>query len=330
MSRNNAAAVSRGLGRFERSIVAAQEAIRLDPYQYHPYYNLMASEVAMNRWSEAKKVYEQAVSRGLDSFKFHNVLYLIAFLDRDVEGIQRELEWEKTDPRASGEIFLAEASRQLYFGHAKVAKEFLSKGVNKKTRAGLLETAAGSRCRFAWKEVELGYVEPVRQMTIEALRTYPAGLETKVCVAFVQARAGDPSNAETMAGQVAAEWPHGTLQQAILVPSLEAAAMLAKGKPAEALRLLEPSVPYFGADLGWLGSRDSAYLRGVALLQLQQGKEAALEFQKLIDSPGGGGRCHIQAPRTPPTCPRAGDDGRQRRCVQVVSGVSHDLERCRS
>ena len=131
----------------------------------------------------------------------------------------------------------------------------------------------------------------------------PSSPEVKSCAVLVLARLGDPSQAQTMEAQINAEWPLGAMQNATEVPTLKAAAMLAEGNPAEALNALEPSVPYFRSLGHVVDGRDAAYLRGIALLQLKKGQQAALEFQRIIDSPGlvalsiKGALAHVQLAR---------------------------------
>jgi eukaryotic-like serine/threonine-protein kinase len=283
---NNATPILRDLGEPERAAAAAQEAIRLAPDSYNGYFNLMYSEINRNRWDEAKAVYEQALSRGIDVFNLHTLRYLIAFLERDVGVMQKELEWERTDPRANGALLFSEASRQLYFGHAKLARKFLDEGLAKQSHAGLKELPARSLCSFAWAEVEIGEAQRARQDMTEALQMSPSSPEVKSCSALLLARLGDPSQAENMAAQINAEMPLATMQNATEVPTLKAAAMLAEGNPTEALNVLEPSVPYFRSLGNVVDGRDAAYLRGIALLNLKKGQQAALEFQRIIDSPG--------------------------------------------
>ncbi len=66
------------------------------------------------------------------------------------------------------------------------------------------------------------------------------------------------------------------------IPPVRAAIALGRNKPDEAIDILTASIPY---DLG-----DAflvpAYLRGLAYLQAGNGRQAAGEFQKLLDHPG--------------------------------------------
>ena len=66
------------------------------------------------------------------------------------------------------------------------------------------------------------------------------------------------------------------------LPTLRAKLALNRGKSAEAIETLKPALPY---ELGeW--ALYPAYVRGEAYLAAHQGREAVLEFQKILDYHG--------------------------------------------
>jgi tetratricopeptide (TPR) repeat protein len=285
--RNSLAWCLRVIGEPEQAAVAAREAIRVDPEFYAPYHNLMVSEIWMNRWAEAKAVYEEAHSRKVDSDSLHALRFRVAFLDRDRDGMQKELEWEKSDPSATGRLFVAEAGSQLYFGHAKLARTFLAQGVSKKLHTGLQESAALVRCEFAAYEGEIGEAVRAREDATAALAMFPTSREVKRCTSFVLALLGDAADAQRTATEIKREKPLGTVTSGLLIPALTGAALLAEGKPTEALKALEPSIPYFRyGDFEEGDGITPQYLRGIALLKLHRAPEAVVEFRKIIDHPG--------------------------------------------
>ena len=94
--------------------------------------------------------------------------------------------------------------------------------------------------------------------------------------------------AESIAKSLDQEFPRNTLLQNFELPTIRAAIELHKGQPARAIEILQRALPY---DLALLpdppfGTLYPAYLRGLAYLQLGQGREAAAEFQKMVDRPG--------------------------------------------
>ena len=68
------------------------------------------------------------------------------------------------------------------------------------------------------------------------------------------------------------------------MPTLRALLALNHSEPSKAIGLIQTAIPY---ELGELGSiLYPAYVRGEAYLAAHQGREAAVEFQKILDHRG--------------------------------------------
>ena len=66
-------------------------------------------------------------------------------------------------------------------------------------------------------------------------------------------------------------------------PSIRAEIEINRGNPAKAIELLQVASPY---EFGWASRVLPNYVRGQAYLKARQGKEAAAEFQKILDHRG--------------------------------------------
>jgi tetratricopeptide (TPR) repeat protein len=97
------------------------------------------------------------------------------------------------------------------------------------------------------------------------------------------ARAGDLAGSESLCAELVKERPSDTMVNRVDVPNARAAVELNRNNPAKALEILEPVRPY---DVARIPRMLSAYERGEAYLALRRGKEAAAEFQKVLDHPG--------------------------------------------
>jgi eukaryotic-like serine/threonine-protein kinase len=69
----------------------------------------------------------------------------------------------------------------------------------------------------------------------------------------------------------------------VWLPELQAAIELKRGNPMRAVELLAPAAIY---EAGWTDNYMSAYLRGESYFAAHRGREAAVEFQKIIDHRG--------------------------------------------
>ena len=107
--------------------------------------------------------------------------------------------------------------------------------------------------------------------------------------AFAFALAGDSSRAESMAEELDKRFPLDTQFQGVWLPTIRAQVDLNRKNPSAAVELLQVSVPIEMGQMSWTTNMTCmfpAYIRGQAYLASGQGKEAAAEFQKILDHPG--------------------------------------------
>jgi len=108
----------------------------------------------------------------------------------------------------------------------------------------------------------------------------------RLVLALAYARMGDIREAQEMADILNQEAPLDTLVQNYDLPTIRAAMELYKGDPGGAVELLRSSEKYDLAYPNGFNSLYPVYIRGLALLQLGEGRDAAAEFQKMLDHPG--------------------------------------------
>jgi hypothetical protein len=95
---------------------------------------------------------------------------------------------------------------------------------------------------------------------------------------------GALAQAETLAHDLAKHHTDDTGMSTLLLPELRAAIEIVRGRPERAVDQLAPAAAY---ELGWTEPvLMPAYLRGEAYLKLHRGREAAAEFQKILDHRG--------------------------------------------
>ncbi len=114
------------------------------------------------------------------------------------------------------------------------------------------------------------------------------GVEVESALAF--AMAADTAKAESLAQDLNQRFPLDTQMQSLWLPAIQAQLALNKKNPASALTALQAATS--PAELGTvsfvcnLSCLYPTYIRGEAYLAAGQGKEAAAEFQKIIDHSG--------------------------------------------
>jgi eukaryotic-like serine/threonine-protein kinase len=282
--RDNLALRYSQIGQQDKALANASDAMRLDPKDSYAYQNLADAYERLNRYDEAKAVADQAISQGLTPRSVHYILYDLAFIRGDQDGMRREMELSagKADEPI---MWLIKASGECSVGKLHAARESFSRAISLAQQHGFKEFAGVSRSVEANFEAEFGDIQAARQGTAEALAASD-DRDTRSIAATTLARTGDPSRAEKLIAELSAQFPTDTLITNVHVPMARAMLALQRGKPAEALMLLEAAKPYElgsgpGAANCW-----PAYVRAEAYLRQHDGAKAAAEYQKILDHRG--------------------------------------------
>jgi serine/threonine protein kinase/Flp pilus assembly protein TadD len=275
------------LGVWDKALRENQESMQLEANNSVTAANIAWSDLALNRTAEANRTVEDALGRNLTGSILHLPKYQIGFLLNDPQRMQQELAWAAGIPREEDWLLSAQSDTEAYFGRLTKAREYSQRAIDSALHADEKETAALWQVNAALREAEFGDATSALKNALAALARVP-GKDVSSVAALALARAGDVSQARKLAENLNREFPQDTIVQGYWLPSIRAAIELNGKKAAAALELLKPAATY---ELGQcepfqVGMMYPAYLRGQAYLLARQGKEAAAEFQKLIDHRG--------------------------------------------
>ncbi|HEY6303561.1 MAG TPA: hypothetical protein VIX14_10880 [Terriglobales bacterium] len=156
-------------------------------------------------------------------------------------------------------------------------------------RADSKETGAIWQANAALQQAAYGNAAEARQTAAGALKLAPAaqGVDSETALAF--AMAGDSAQAESLAKDLNKRYPLDTQMQSLSLPTIQAELALDRKNPTAALNALQAASPIelgqipFAINISCLYP---TYIRGEAYLAAGQGKEAAAEFQKILDHSG--------------------------------------------
>jgi DNA-binding winged helix-turn-helix (wHTH) protein len=268
------------LGQPRRAADLGDETARLAPSSL--YFSWAARDnITASRFNEARSWLAQAEALRFDSLELRIARLRLAFIDGDRGALDRIFEDEAQGPNRVA--FLWEQSRleaqQGHFDSAERLRLQASKASSDPediTRALILS---------ALRDAEAGRAIRARKTEDQALQSK---LERgqRMILALSLARSGRTDEAERIADEVRQEAPLDTLVQKYLVPTVRAAIKLRKHDPSAAIDLLRGTVQYDLADTLSFDYLYPAYVRGLAYLEVGDGRSAAGEFQKLIDNPG--------------------------------------------
>jgi tetratricopeptide (TPR) repeat protein len=268
------------LGQPDRAADEAAEVARLRPSSYY-FGSAIQSIRLASRFNEAKSWLAKADSLKFDSLLIRRERLIVAFVTGDrgnVEGILKEEE------RGSyQQDFLHEHSLvEIQQGRFHSAERLRRQDLEQTPKAGYPDWWV---LLSALEDAEVGKEAQARRTESKATRT-PLDRNSNIVVALALARSGGTEQAGKLADEVSAERPEDTLVQHYFIPTVRAAIKLRHHDPAAAIDLLRDTAKY---DLAFTGLWDyvyPAYLRGLAFLELGDGRSAAVQFQKLIDNPG--------------------------------------------
>ncbi|MGA2373444.1 MAG: protein kinase [Candidatus Korobacteraceae bacterium] len=275
------------LGRYEASVSESLIALKLDDRNTNTYVNLVNAYLALGRLDDARAVLDQSAAHKIDSPNLHWCRYFLAFLQGDESGMQQQVTAVMGRPGGEDELLSAQSDTEAYHGRLSKARELSHRATESARQADFLGPAAVWQANAALREAEFGNAAEARQDAMAAL-TQTSAYDVHAIAALALARAGDPSRAQQLADQLSRDAPLNNMAQGYWLPSIRAAMELNRQRPDAALALLQIPPPL---DLGQappfqLGTMYPVYLRGEAFLMKKQGKEAAEEFQKIIDHRG--------------------------------------------
>jgi tetratricopeptide (TPR) repeat protein len=286
-ARTNFSTDLRYLGRSEEAVPQGREAVRLAP-SVSTYFNYIISFILADHPQEARAAYDDAKSHGIEGEDLHYLRGLIAFLENDATARKQEFD-RAAAKNPNSEAFVGEADADAYYGKFREARALYQAAIEAARKSGSLDHATDLAVQLAAQEVEVGNFESARKLVPNAsaqsqFRRHPLQL------AIVLARTGDTDRARQLAESVGKEFPAGTLVQNYSLPSIRAAIDLQNGNANAAIRELRVTEPYDLAYPEDFNSLTPAYLRGLAYLEMGNGKLAAVEFQRLLNHPGIVGR----------------------------------------
>jgi tetratricopeptide (TPR) repeat protein len=280
------------LGQYDKALEATQEALRRNPGSRIWNGNLVSSYLALQRLPEAKAAAESARARQLDSPWLHICLYLIAYEQRDSQGMTREAAQLKSAAEFEDIMLYYQAQAAAREGRLNESRLLSDRAVEMTLHAKQPDTASLYLAQAAMNDAWAGNRDEARRQAHKALQL-SSGREGEAVAAVALAVTGDSAEASRLADDLANRFPENTMVRDQYVPTIRAAAALHSGAPVNnpdaILNELAAARPAeFGShavDRVAFLTCYSIYFRGEAYLAARQGAQASAEFQKILDHP---------------------------------------------
>jgi predicted Ser/Thr protein kinase/predicted Zn-dependent protease len=285
---NNLGTVYAGEGKLEQGTEQTRVGMRLNPDNVIAAENVVAFLVALNRFDEARQLYQLTMARKLDDDTLHNVLYGVEFIAKNPKGMAEQVAWFEGRPELQHEILALEADTEAYAGHVIKSREVTHRAVEAALRADNKESAGIWDVYGGWREATFGNFAEAKREADAGLALAPESRDVQQLAALALARAGDAAKARSLADALAKKYPLHSMVQAYWLPTIQAQLALNAKDAAGAITQLRNAA---GLEYGLTVSNENTsclyptYLRGEAYLAAGQ-EGAAAEFQKIIDHSG--------------------------------------------
>jgi len=224
---------------------------------------------------------QRAVDAKADNLFVHNLIYQLAFLNGDADGMQRQMKWSEGKP---GEYLLLNEAAIAAAAHGQMQKagELMQRSVQVSDRLGFKGTTADTQANWAVTLAEVGNASKARKLAASSSASVH-GRSNMGSVAVALAMTGDVSRSQTIMDDLGHRFPDDTILHQVSIPCVRALIELNRKAPEKAIEALQAATPY---ELGAAQRLFPIYVRGLAYLQAKRGAEAAAEFQKMVDHRG--------------------------------------------
>ena len=264
-------------GQYEDSLKEAREAVRLSPTNAQAQANLIEAFMRLGRLDEARETLEQALGQNPGSV-YHFYRYELAFLRGDEETMKKDLDWFASKPTDSN-FFDLQAGTAVSRGQWRKAQDFVRHSTDLMLSQDRKENASQNEANLAFAHAVLGHCAESKQMATHAISLSRGRVDLGVA-AIDFALCGDTAQAQSLADELLKRFPQESINIRIVNPMIRAAIANDRGKYAEAIELLQPASRF---ELGALSGFWISYIRAQAYMGQRSGREAAGEYQKILD-----------------------------------------------
>jgi len=281
---------TRGTGQYERGIQGLEQSLQIKPDLLFPMEGLVLHNISLGRFAEAAAVLQRAADRQFDLPHFLVHRYYLAFFEGDEAGMKREVERARGHRELEDWMSHNQALVLAYSGRMRSARTMWHHAILLAQQAGDREKSAIYHAAAGVCEAHFGNRDSAKERASAALEL-GKGRDVKYAAAFAMALAGDISGSQSLAEQLAGQFPEDTPVQFEYLPTLRALLALSQNAPLDAIEHLQTALPYDLAMPGTaffakFGGLYTVYVRGRAYLEAGLGREAAAEFQKVLDHRG--------------------------------------------
>ena len=288
--RNGLAILYAEQGKYPEATQMVRQAIAESPDSNIFFGNLANYLMGQQMFPEARATIEQAHAHKINDFVQTLALYGLDFLKNDAAGMAAQQKWLTDQPDAASFGFAIAGDSAAYGGHLQQARDLVQGGVDAAIRGDSKEFAGIGMEMAALREAAYGNLAEGRKDAEAGLKFEAESQAVRAMAGTALAMSGDAAQANTIAEGLNKQYPEDTQVQSLWLPAMRGQIALDRKDARAAIDALKPALPpiqygqlSFTVNLSCLYP---TYIRGQAYLAARQGKEAAAEFQKILDHSG--------------------------------------------
>jgi eukaryotic-like serine/threonine-protein kinase len=156
----------------DKALSAAHIAVQLDPSSFLSTSILARVYLENGERVQLHTLCMNAQNRKGDNAMLHASCYLLAFLENDEAGMEKQIQWSRGDA-AESEVLDDVAWVAMYQGKLNLGRKLFAQARQSALAQGFSELAATVDVDEAILEAEFGYPHLARTMALEALRLAP-------------------------------------------------------------------------------------------------------------------------------------------------------------
>jgi eukaryotic-like serine/threonine-protein kinase len=279
----NIGEIDSGFGEYENARMESAESLRLLPGDCISYGHLLGSLIHLDRWDEARALMNSAEKQQAGCQRLQDYRYILGFLKNDKAEMAQAV--TSSPDQSDIQFSFLQVQTAAYYGRLRESRELMRRVASSAWESDQEELGGFFAESNAESEALFGDAEFARKEAKEAL-SRSKGRDVEGLGAVALALAGDETDAQSLAGDLARRFPESTIVQTNYLPSVHAQLALNHHDAAKALDALQAAAPYELGDCDGSNVYVPIFLRGQAYLSAGRGKEAAAEFQKILDHRG--------------------------------------------
>jgi eukaryotic-like serine/threonine-protein kinase len=283
---NALALIYNRMGRYDRAIAEAQEALQRTPGHPFPLSNLAFAYRALGRYDEARKTAQEAVKLGVETTPTRRLLYQIGLVTGDGSAAAH-LAWAKDKPREF-DLVAAQAQAAAFDGKLREASELYQRASDIAVALGMSGTASGYDAHLALTRALCGppadTAADVKRIIerIDAESDAP-GVIPRFRAAVAFGLTGLIGDAQAVVARAEARYPESTFVRTVLAPTTRAAIALSQSRPDHALEVLAAAVP---TETGTVAGLVPFYLRAEAFRRKGSYADAIRQYELVLQHRG--------------------------------------------